>query len=322
LILPHYNQLVKNLFAPYRFDLVYHPGCQLLPYDRNCWTISYPDVSWNSHSVVVMHCQDFLTIKNGTCPELLEIENYFGDHAYSVVVLHWNLEISQVYSGPLTCMYFPTHSYELMQNLKDFVIGAPKNSTVDYQCLNGLPKQHRQNVVKWLQENTHVEKNILSLGSVIPLSNKLNYNHYSCDNVQNWLLLNEIYKNCKINIVTETEYSEDYGIISEKTLFAFLGKQIPIVIGHRNIVRQCEELGFDMFTDIVDTSYDNQPPSTRWKSALDSNKSLVCGGYTPNLEHRLEKNRMLALNLPGVFADKLASQIKDFATMRVSLDTV
>ena len=80
-----------------------------------------------------------------------------------------------------------------------------------------------------------------------------------------------------MNIVTETEYNTTPGIISEKTLLALAAEQIPIVIGHQGIVQHCTELGFDMFTDLVDTSYDTMPNDVRAEQAILLNKDLIQG---------------------------------------------
>ena len=54
-------------------------------------------------------------------------------------------------------------------------------------------------------------------------------------------------------------------------------EQIPIVIGHQGIVRHCEELGFDMFTDLVDVSYDLMPNEVRAEQAILLNQDLIQG---------------------------------------------
>ncbi len=54
-------------------------------------------------------------------------------------------------------------------------------------------------------------------------------------------------------------------------------EQIPILIGHAGIVQHCKELGFDMFTDLVDTSYDTMPNDVRAEQALLLNQALIQG---------------------------------------------
>jgi len=80
-----------------------------------------------------------------------------------------------------------------------------------------------------------------------------------------------------VNIVTETQYAVAPGIITEKTFMAMLAEQVPILIGYSGIVQDCVELGFDMFTDIVDISYDTLPNDQRIQCALESNQDLILG---------------------------------------------
>jgi hypothetical protein len=103
------------------------------------------------------------------------------------------------------------------------------------------------------------------------------YTNYTYNNVDNFINLDYVYSTCAVNIVTETEYATAPGIISEKTLLAMAAEQIPIVIGHQGIVQHCRELGFDMFTDLVDVSYDTMPNEVRAEQALILNQDLIQG---------------------------------------------
>jgi hypothetical protein len=80
-----------------------------------------------------------------------------------------------------------------------------------------------------------------------------------------------------VNIVTETLYDPVPGLFCEKTLFAMLAQQIPIIIGSRGLVSSIRAHGFDMFDDVVDNSYDNLPNETRLTQALELNRNLIQG---------------------------------------------
>src|SRR5210317_355423 len=113
----HYNQLFTQTFQQLGYRVVYQPSCLINNYDQKCWPINFPDVQWTDNTLVVMHCQDFVSIRNGECPELIAIEKHFADRASQVVVVHWNIDLDKVYSGPMRLLHFPTHSYELLLNL-------------------------------------------------------------------------------------------------------------------------------------------------------------------------------------------------------------
>lgn len=303
MFLPHYNSLFRQQFEQAGLKVVYQPSCLINAYDGDCWPIQYPQViDWNN-TVVIMHCQDFVSIKNNRCPELENIEQHFGEHANRVVVVHWNIELESVYNGPMHLVHFPTHSYELLINIgnehNSWIKNFDKPRTKNWQCLNGVPRHHRKLVVGYLND---VPNGIVSLAEKIPLPSWSYNNYFGCENEKNWQKLQYVYTDCDVNVVTETQYNETPGIISEKTLMAFLAQQVPVLIGYRGIIDHCEKLGFDMFRDIVDTSYDYLDDSTRWQCALDFNKHLLLDGINrKELSLRLEKNLTNALNLPKKF---------------------
>ena len=155
--LPHYNNFFQLTFEHIGYDVVYQPSCLQAPYDNGCWEIKFPTVEWSDKSLVIMHCQDWVTAVDGFCPELQVIEKHFGDHANQVVVIHWNINLHKIYNGPLRLMYFATHSYELIQKIRSVNNSwHPQQSnqkTKIWQCLNGIIKPHREKVARYLQNN-------------------------------------------------------------------------------------------------------------------------------------------------------------------------
>lgn len=76
---------------------------------------------------------------------------------------------------------------------------------------------------------------------------------------------------CLFNIVVETSNQTDPGVfrsvfITEKTFKAFAMCQIPIWFAVPGTVNQVRQLGFDLFDDLIDHSYDNiEDQTTRCK---------------------------------------------------------
>lgn len=73
---------------------------------------------------------------------------------------------------------------------------------------------------------------------------------------------NSVFQNSLFNIVVESSDQSDPGVwrskfITEKTFKAFGLRQIPLWMAVPGLVDQVRALGFDMFDDIVDHSYDN-----------------------------------------------------------------
>ena len=290
----HYNELF-SVFGNQQWQVVYQPSCLTRPYTNLYWNIKYPDVKWNDNTVVVLHCQDFLSIHGNRCPELENITQYYGDRSRQVIVVHWNYDLGRVYSGPVNLIYFPTHTYEILCNLRsENFQDWRKRSLLDHrnyvwQCLNGIPRAHRRCTHQWLKS---FGNGITCLGKIDPLPRDAYADTYVWQgdpliNENNLVRLSWIYDHTWINIVTETQYTESPGIISEKTIFALISGQIPIIIGYQGIVEDCRRLGFDMFDDIVDHSYDNMEDGYRWRRALELNQHLL--ESTSDLSHLLPR---------------------------------
>jgi hypothetical protein len=73
----------------------------------------------------------------------------------------------------------------------------------------------------------------------------------------------DVYKKSLFHIVAET--SIDQTLLSEKTFKVFLSGQIPIMCGPQNAIKHLRDLGFDVFDDIIDHSYDS---ILHWKERI------------------------------------------------------
>jgi len=264
------------------------------PLVNNKWVVKLPKPT---HDVIVLFTQDFINVDNNTFPELEYIEEFYKDIS-TVVVIHWNHRLNEIYKGPLKLVEFPTHSFEFVQNLinkKEQWIGVSnKKNTVPYMCLNGIPKRHRRDVYQFLKS-----KELPGIHTLNGITNTelLSYNSYDWDNVKNYILLNDVYKSTSVNVVTESLYNEPRGIISEKTLMAFASLQLPIFIAHSGIIQDVKLYGFDTFDDILDNSYDMLPNDIRWKEAIDRNMDILQGKFDYNeLIPRLQNNQAFLLN--------------------------
>jgi hypothetical protein len=304
-----FNRVFTTPWNDLGYDVVFQHCCQIPDYrgdngpgtSDTGWPIRWPeDLIWLDNTVVIMQCFDFLTVNDdGVCVELVEMERYFGDRARQVLVIHWDVDLHKFYQGPLNLVYFPCHSYELMHHINirreqwESVIELSQRRH-HWQCLNGRVSDVRRWVATEMQKYPH---GIVSLGDDMPLPLFPYRDYFGVENEDNWLRLLPVYSSCDINIVTETIYHNPLGIITEKTQMAFLAQQIPIVIGYRGIVDHCEQLGFDMFRDIVDTSYDYLPDGERWRAAIELNRELLLSGINRkhksfvSLKQRLKKNQ-------------------------------
>jgi hypothetical protein len=304
------------------YNVIFQPCCQTPPYlaepgqSAAGWPLIFPNVVWKNNTVVVMQCFDFLTVHNSKCVELCTIEKYFGSHSNRVIVLHWDIGLDRFYSGPLNLVYFPCHSYDVIFQINQIQhqwqdhFTQPRNKV--WQCLNGRICDHRQNVVDILK---HYPNGTLSLGNDIALSTWPYSTYQGTENEDNWMRLMSIYADCSINVVTETIYKNSLGVITEKTIMAFLALQIPILIGYPGIVDHCEKLGFDMFRDIVDTTYDYLPNDIRVNQAIFKNQDILKNGIDrEKLSNRLIKNQQWAQHgWPQRLVDYYNSRVTEIA---------
>ena len=313
----HHDLILTKPWIDQGFSVTYQPNCLQIPSrDDGIWDIRFPEVSWNDDTIVVMHCQDFLNIQDGRCRELEIIQYHYGDQSSRVVVVVWNVGLDRIYHGDLRLIYFPTHSYSIIQNLRDIAQtwqAAMVNDDRSYkfQCLNGATRAHRRRVVNKLRE---FPGGTVSFGDEIPLPAWPYHTYRGTENEDNFLRLLPVYQSCDINIVTETQYDCFPGIITEKTLLAWLARQVPLIIGYPNIVGDTRSLGFDVFDDIVNISYDLAPDDIRAELAIDINSALLTTGVDRSrLAARLDHNQHRTLAWPEKLRDDYQAACLVFA---------
>ena len=295
----NYSQLFRNTLEQLGFDVHIEPNTFTPPYyPKSGWPLKLPEMNWKANSLLVLHFQDFVTITDQGIIELDRVRDHYGKHADRVLVTHMHPGLEKVYHGPINLIEFSSHNYRESHRMRDcwddwcHVVERPK--TQPWQCLNGRTCSHRRQVVNMLSQWGH---GVLSYGTNIPLP-EWDYSTYrGTENNENFIRLANVYGSCAVNIVTETLYDPVPGLFCEKTLFAMLAQQIPIVIGSQGLVSSIRAHGFDMFDDVVDNSYDNLPNETRLIQALELNKNLIQGRVDlSSYQHRLEAQRKFLLD--------------------------
>lgn len=286
-------------------------------YNENTgWPIKLPVVSWTSDTVLLMHFQDFVTHRDGRIVELDQLADHYGGRADQIIVTHMHHGLEKLYSGPVHLIEYSNHNVREMTRLLDrkdqwlAVVEQPK--TQAWQCLNGRLCEHRFRAAAVLQ---HWPNGVLSLGTEIPLP-RWHYGTYAgTENDENFVRLLWVYGSCAVNIITETQYNHWPGVISEKTLLAFVSQQLPVLISYAGAVADTRDLGFDMFDDIIDHSYDCLPNNQRAEQALLRNQQLIQS--PPDLaayQARLKTNRDHALyTLPRYYQKLFERGARDFA---------
>jgi hypothetical protein len=273
-----YDQLMTYTFNSLNIDSVIIYNCFQPPYDHDCgWPLKLPDVEFGPKTLLVLHFQDFVSTGQPV-RELAKVEQKYGANCNQVVVAHMSHGLEQCYQGAINLIEYNNHNLytceSIAQRQTEWQHHFDQPRSLAWQCLNGRKCSHRKRVVDVLK---NWPNGILSYGDEILLDHWDYSSYRGTENDENFVRLAPLYAQCAVNIITETQYDDRPGVISEKTLQAFIARQIPIVIGHPGVIQSCQELGFDMFEDLVDISYDWLPNDKRAEAALTLNQDLILG---------------------------------------------
>jgi hypothetical protein len=307
-----YDFLFRNTLEEFGFEPEIVYNCYNPVYNSETgWPLKLPEFNPTPKSLLLLHFQDFFTNRNGRVIELDVVAQHYGPHANQVLITYWNHGLT--YNGPVNVIEFSNHNYDLARALHNrwnewnHITKMPK--TKAWQCLNGRMCLHRRRAVDVLQSWPN---GVLSYGNEIALPEWAYSTYRGAENDDNFIRLAEVYGSCAVNIVTETEYNTAPGIISEKTLLAFAAQQIPVIIGHQGIVQHCKELGFDMFDDVVDISYDTLPNQVRVEQALHRNQDLILGNIdlAPYQDRLIRQQQFLLHQYPDLMQQKFRLDVQ------------
>ncbi len=135
----------------------------------------------------------------------------------------------------------------------------------------------------------------------------------SIRNSQNYkqLLQKTVFEPSCISLITEPTYIEKEALITEKTIMSIYGGNIPIWVGGWRCADSMQRLGFDVFDDIVDHSYQIlEDPLQRVRNSITLNKKLLSNfEITTSIIKRLQHN--LDLMVSGVFEKEVEKQLHE-----------
>lgn len=126
-----------------------------------------------------------------------------------------------------------------------------------------------------IETGAQLIQNGFSGGQSINLHNNPMYE--GNNNVANFdLLLRDLYKNTTVEIINETTFFNKGVFITEKFLNSVYGYNLPIIISNAGTVAHLKQIGFDLFDDVIDHSYDKVvDPVQRIYSAITCNRRLL-----------------------------------------------
>lgn len=277
-----FNKIIMKILSDHNIDAEFCPSILQRPIENSQWKMELPKIEksrWNQRNFrLVLHAQDFLHwYNNELCVELFEIEkHYTPEQQLKIIFLHWDHDLRDRYYGCIKCIEFASHSWEVVEGLKErhkdwksvYTKGKKK---YNWLCLNGYPRKHRNEIYHKLKTytqgfTTHRTHNDYK---------KAPYAKYNFDNVENFIKLKALYKSAQSSIVTESIYSDSPGIITEKTLFAIAAHHPFLCIGHQHIHRELKERGFQLYDSLFDLDFDVIESEYRLDAALELNLPIL-----------------------------------------------
>tara|TARA_R110000796_G_scaffold240867_1_gene362113 strand:+ start:3872 stop:4795 length:924 start_codon:yes stop_codon:yes gene_type:complete len=247
--------------------------------------------------------QDDLTFRDGKVLELEKYKEHYLEDIEQVIFYVWHKNISEIYPE-LNFVYYPRFHYEQRRGLykeSDIPSKFTFNEDKDFifLCLNMNRRLHRDKTVKLLE---HMPSRLISYKAFgwniydHPDDwTTQDYNNRSgaWGNAQNLLQLQPVYNRCEFSVVTETRYDLPYDFITEKTTQCFVSLHPALYVSNRGHVQEIRNMGFDVFDDVFDHSYDTVDDDNRIDYLVNTNRTVLEQGI-PNygdLKDRLLANR-------------------------------
>lgn len=105
---------------------------------------------------------------------------------------------------------------------------------------------------------THLEKKWITVNADEKLYSAGYYNYGGNKNTWDHGLC-EVVSSSAVSLITESVWTQHASVFTEKTAYALMGLTFPIWVGGVNMASHWEKYGFDIFTDVIDHSYQNMP---------------------------------------------------------------
>ena len=168
--------------------------------------------------------------------------------------------------------------------LLSYLFGQGYNLSGDISYIKQQPTEELLDHISWQFEPRHQAAQVAMNKGYQKLKQHSNlnvdgYNIYPApnDNVSNFNdKLHARYLNTFVEIIAESSFSAPSYLITEKFLNSVYGCNFPILLSGIGAVEHLTGIGFDMFDDIVDHSYNQiTNPIDRIIAAIENNKRLL-----------------------------------------------
>jgi hypothetical protein len=282
----HFTQFIKQIFPNSKIV----DTALIFPRREDGWAVDMPQVdTCNFHQddfKLILNLQDMLTGGEMFPEELTEIHNYYAPWGLEVlkkiIVIVWPLNIKQVWpKNSFHIIEFSSHQYETWQAykeqedvLRDAFSEDKKDFEYNFLCMNRIQKPHRSIAVSKV-DNKWGNISLQSAGRELSYPS-LRFNEYDdlYDNLVNLLSVKKNFNTSLFSIVTESQFTEQFGIITEKTFNAIVAGHPILMIGHIGALENIKTYGFQTFENMFNEDYDIHENDVRLDCALQENRQF------------------------------------------------
>jgi|APSaa5957512493_1039668.scaffolds.fasta_scaffold05486_5 hypothetical protein len=291
----------------------------LYPITDKGWDIEMPDREDigdrfdDADFKLIFNLQDHLTTKSTGMVgdgfvfydiplELAKIRNFYKGWAPSnqIIVVVWPLGLVDAWpKHEFHLVEFSSHQYETWLYyksaegvLREAFSYLDKDFEYNFLCMNRIEKPHRKILYSKLASMTSGNISLQSAGHELkyPGLDFVTYDrHY--DNLSNLLSIKRNFQTSMFSLVTETQYHERFGIITEKTLNAIVAGHPFIVAGHHGCLDDIKSLGFKTYPTIFNEEYQYFENDERIDAILDLNGAYFTRITTTALHDLVDEHR-------------------------------
>ena len=318
------TKLVKQVF----------PHCTIIdaalkfPITKDGWEVDMPDEDEcnfdNPEWRLVLNLQDMLTFdEDDDIPrELLTIQAFYQEWAdlNRIIVVIWPVGIGNRWpQDSFHCIEFSTHQYETWESykgsedvLRKIFSRTNKDMQDNFVCMNRIQKPHRKITASRLDVYKTGNISLQSAGRELkyPSPSYDEYNvHY--DNLINLYGLTENFNSSFFSVITESQYVEPYGIITEKTFNAIVAGHPFLMVGHKGCLDDLRSYGFKTYPMIFDEEYQHLPNADRIDHMIEMNEHWFVQklNATDIFEWDMETSEVVDYNLNFLFDEFGDSQV-------------
>ena len=298
------------------------------PITKDGWEVDMPDEDEcnfdNPEWRLVLNLQDMLTFDHDddVPRELLTIQAFYQEWAdlNRIIVVIWPVGIGNRWpQDSFHCIEFSTHQYETWESykgsedvLRKIFSRTNKDMQDNFVCMNRIQKPHRKITASRLDiyktGNISLQSADRELKYPSPSYDEYNV-HY--DNLINLYGLTENFNSSFFSVVTESQYAEPYGIITEKTFNAIVAGHPFLMVGHKGCLDDLRSYGFKTYPMIFDEEYQHLPNADRIDHMIEMNEHWFVQklNATDIFEWDMETSEVVDYNLNFFFDEFGDSQV-------------